>query len=116
LSCKFWGIISGQSLAAFFHYSPRGGAAPFTRTLYCLRNPLLAVLVSCQGKLIAERYADGFDGDTPLRSMSMTKSATATLIGISVQQGRQDVDAHAPIDGRSSQLDQRQVGFSIARV
>jgi CubicO group peptidase (beta-lactamase class C family) len=66
-----------------------------------------AVLVSYRGKLIAERYADGFDGDTPLRGMSMTKSATATIIGILVQQGRLDVDAPAPIDGWSELDDGR---------
>jgi len=66
-----------------------------------------AVLVSYQGKLIAERYADGFDGDTPLRGMSMTKSATATIIGILVRQGRLDVDAPAPVDGWSELDDGR---------
>jgi CubicO group peptidase (beta-lactamase class C family) len=63
-----------------------------------------AVLVNYRGKLIAERYGDGFYGDTPQRGMSMTKSATATLIGILVQQGRLDVNALAPVDGWS-QLD-----------
>jgi CubicO group peptidase (beta-lactamase class C family) len=66
-----------------------------------------AVLVSYGGKLIAERYADGFDGDTPQRGMSMTKSATATLIGILVQQDRLDVNALAPIDGWSELDDGR---------
>lgn len=66
-----------------------------------------AVLVSYRGKLIAERYADGFDGDTPQRGMSMTKSATATLIGILVQQGRLDLNAPAPVDGWSELDDGR---------
>jgi CubicO group peptidase (beta-lactamase class C family) len=66
-----------------------------------------AVLVSYRGKLIAERYAEGFDGDTPQRGMSMTKSATATLIGILVQQGLLDVNAPAPINGWSELDDGR---------
>ena len=66
-----------------------------------------AVLVSYRGKLIAERYADGFEGDTPQRGMSMTKSATATLIGILVQQGHLDITAPAPIDGWSELEDGR---------
>jgi CubicO group peptidase (beta-lactamase class C family) len=66
-----------------------------------------AVLVSYRGKLIAERYADGFDGDTPQRGMSMTKSATATTIGILVQQGLLDVNAPAPINGWSELDDGR---------
>ena len=66
-----------------------------------------AVLVSYRGKLIAERYADGFDGNTPQRGMSMTKSATATLIGILVRQGRLDIEELAPIDGWSELDDGR---------
>lgn len=66
-----------------------------------------AVLVSYRGKLIAERYGEGFDGDTPQRGMSMTKSVTATLIGILVQQGRLDVNALAPIEGWSELDDGR---------
>ncbi|MGI9284435.1 MAG: hypothetical protein ACR2P1_03550, partial [Pseudomonadales bacterium] len=53
-----------------------------------------AVLVHHEGKLIAERYAEGFDGETPLRSMSMTKSATSALVGILVGQGKLDI--HKP--------------------
>ncbi len=84
-------------------------ASTFTETTDDIENiqNTRAVLVSYQGKLIAERYADGFDGDTPQRGMSMTKSATATVIGILVQQGRLDVDAPAPIDGWSELNDGR---------
>jgi CubicO group peptidase (beta-lactamase class C family) len=66
-----------------------------------------AVRVSYRDKLIAERYADGFDGDIPQRGMSMTKSATATIIGILVQQGRLDVTAPAPLDAWSERDDGR---------
>lgn len=66
-----------------------------------------AVLVHYQGELIAERYADGFDGDTPLRGMSMTKSASSTLVGILVGQGRLDIHLPAPVDGWSELDDPR---------
>lgn len=56
-----------------------------------------AVLVHYKGELVAERYGEGFDGDTPLRGMSMTKSATSTLVGILVGQGKLDIHAPAPI-------------------
>ena len=66
-----------------------------------------AVLVHHKGHLLAERYAEGFDGDTPLRGMSMTKSVSATVIGILVGQGRLDIHDPAPIDGWSELSDGR---------
>jgi CubicO group peptidase (beta-lactamase class C family) len=77
-----------------------------TDDIYKAKNTR-AVLVHYKGNLIAERYAEGFDGDTPLRGMSMTKSATATVIGILVGQGRLDIHAPAPIDGWSELDDGR---------
>lgn len=84
-------------------------ASAFTETTHDIEKAqnTRAVLVSYKGKLIAERYVDGFDGDTPQRGMSMTKSATATIIGILVQQGRLDVNAPAPINGWSELDDGR---------
>jgi CubicO group peptidase (beta-lactamase class C family) len=66
-----------------------------------------AVLVHYKGELIAERYAQGFDGDTPLRGMSMTKSVSATLIGILVGQGKLDIHEPAPVRGWSELDDAR---------
>jgi CubicO group peptidase (beta-lactamase class C family) len=54
----------------------------------------LAVVVLHDGKLVAERYAAGITPDTRLPGWSMTKSITATLVGILAEQGRLDV--HAP--------------------
>jgi CubicO group peptidase (beta-lactamase class C family) len=56
-----------------------------------------ALLVHYDGQLIAERYADGFDKNTPLRGMSMTKSVTSAQIGILVQQGKLDISQPANI-------------------
>lgn len=66
-----------------------------------------AVLVHYQGQLIAERYAEGFDSATPLRGMSMTKSATSALVGILVGQGKLDIHQPAPVDGWSELDDPR---------
>jgi CubicO group peptidase (beta-lactamase class C family) len=66
-----------------------------------------AVLVHHKGELIAERYGEGFDGDTPLRGMSMTKSASATVVGILVGQGRLDIREPAPVRGWSELSDAR---------
>ena len=44
-----------------------------------------AVLIVYRGKIIAERYADGFSRNTPLVGWSMTKSVLNALVGILVQ-------------------------------
>lgn len=46
-----------------------------------------AVLVVRNGELIAERYAEGFDSDTPQLGWSMAKSVTNLLVGRLVEQG-----------------------------
>jgi CubicO group peptidase (beta-lactamase class C family) len=46
-----------------------------------------AVVVVRNGELVAERYADGFDAETPQLGWSMTKSVTNLLVGRLVQQG-----------------------------
>jgi CubicO group peptidase (beta-lactamase class C family) len=47
-----------------------------------------AVLVVHHGKLVAERYDDGFGAETRQLGWSMTKTVTAGLIGIAVKEGR----------------------------
>ena len=56
-----------------------------------------AVLVVYDGKIIAERYAEGFDKNSRLMGWSMTKSVTSALIGILVKDGKLDVDKAAPV-------------------
>lgn len=51
-----------------------------------------AVVVLKDGKLIAEKYADGFDLNTPILGWSMTKSLTSALIGILVKQGKLNIE------------------------
>ena len=49
-----------------------------------------ALAVISQGTVIAERYADGMDRDTPHLGWSMGKSVTSLLIGHLVMQGKLD--------------------------
>ena len=54
----------------------------------------LAVVVLHDGRLVAERYAEGITPHTRLPGWSMTKSVTATWAGVLAAQGR--LDATAP--------------------
>jgi CubicO group peptidase (beta-lactamase class C family) len=54
-------------------------------------------LVVYDGKIIAERYAPGYDRNTRHVSWSMGKSVTAALIGILVGEGHFKVDDPAPV-------------------
>ncbi len=56
-----------------------------------------AFVVTWQGRLIAERYAEGLTAQTPLEGWTMGKSVTATLFGILVKDGVYDLDQLAPI-------------------
>jgi CubicO group peptidase (beta-lactamase class C family) len=56
-----------------------------------------AVVVVQDGKVIAERYADGVGVDTPLLGFSMTKSVINALIGLLTQQGLVTPSMTAPI-------------------
>ncbi|NOD84873.1 serine hydrolase [Ruegeria sp. HKCCD6119] len=50
-----------------------------------------AVVVVQGGRIVAERYAEGFDADTPLLGWSMTKTVTAGLIGTLIKAGQMNV-------------------------
>ncbi len=54
-------------------------------------------VVAVDGKIVDERYADGFDVETPFLSWSMAKSVTATLVGAAVKRGLVDVNDPAPV-------------------
>lgn len=51
------------------------------------------MVVVKDGRVVAERYGEGFGPDTPLLGWSMTKTITAGLIGTLVGAGRMDVSA-----------------------
>lgn len=54
------------------------------------------VLVLHKGQIIAERYTDGFNKNTPILGWSMTKSVLATLYGILEYQGKINVAQNRP--------------------
>ena len=56
-----------------------------------------AIVVLYKGKLIAEKYADGFTKNSKILGWSMTKSITATYFGILQKQGKIDINKPAPI-------------------
>jgi len=56
-----------------------------------------AVVVVYDGRLIAERYAPGFEPSMPLLGWSMSKSVTNALVGILVKAGKLDPQAPAPV-------------------
>jgi len=52
-----------------------------------------AVVVIYKDSLIMESYANGFDKDTEILGWSMTKSITATLIGMMIKDKKLDLDS-----------------------
>ena len=75
--------------AALDHAFEEPPEPPFRRTK--------AVVVVQDGRVIAERYADGIGVDTPLLGFSMTKSVVNALIGLLTQQGLVTPSFTAPI-------------------
>jgi len=66
-----------------------------------------AVLVHYKGNLIAEKYAEGFHGDLPLRGMSMTKSVVSALAGVLAHQGKLDVSSTTGLPAYKNAKDAR---------
>jgi CubicO group peptidase (beta-lactamase class C family) len=85
--------------AALDHAFDEPAAPPFRRTK--------AVVVVHEGKVIAERYAEGIGVDTPLLGFSMTKSVVNALVGILTQQGLVTPSMPAPIPEWRSANDPR---------
>src|SRR6185369_4754149 len=56
-----------------------------------------AIVVMKDGRVIAERYADGIGIDTPLLGFSATKSVMSALAGILVRKGTLDLNKPVPI-------------------
>lgn len=57
-----------------------------------------SVIVIYKDKIIAEKYADGFNKNSKILGWSMTKSITGTLFGILQKQDKIDITQPAPID------------------
>ncbi len=63
----------------------------------------MAVLVLSNGKLVAEKYAEGISQTTPLPGFSMAKSMTATMLGLLVLHKGLDVRAVVANAGKLSE-------------
>lgn len=61
-----------------------------------------AVVVVKDGRIVGERYSEGFDAETPLLGWSMTKTVTAAIIGTLVRDGQLSVDQNDLFEGWSS--------------
>jgi CubicO group peptidase (beta-lactamase class C family) len=61
------------------------------------RQNTRGIVVVHRGRIIGERYADGWGPYTPQISWSMGKSIAATLIGVLIEQGELAVDDPAPV-------------------
>jgi CubicO group peptidase (beta-lactamase class C family) len=66
-----------------------------------------AIVIMRDGRIIAERYAQGIGPSTPLLSYSVSKSVINALIGILVRQGKLDLYAPAPVSAWNSPGDPR---------
>lgn len=56
-----------------------------------------AFVVFSEGRIVAERYGEGFSKDTRLVSWSMAKTVTAVMIGQLISDGRLRLDDSAPV-------------------
>jgi CubicO group peptidase (beta-lactamase class C family) len=67
-----------------------------------------AVVVVYDGQLIAERYAPGFDLNTPQLGWSMSKSVTNALVGLLVLNGKLELHRPVPVPEWQKDGDSRQ--------
>ena len=66
-----------------------------------------AIVVVYDGRIVAERYAPGFNKDTRLLGWSMSKSVTAALVGTLIASGNLALDAPPPIPEWKDKTDPR---------
>jgi CubicO group peptidase (beta-lactamase class C family) len=71
------------------------------------------VVVIQGGRLVAERYGEGFDEDSLMISWSMAKSVTAALVGIAVLDGKLTLES--PLDIRDWAPDDRRRKITISQ-
>lgn len=62
-------------------------------------NPIFthAIVVVYDGRIIAEKYAEGFNRDSRMMGWSMTKSVTNAMVGVLVKEGKLKTEDPAPV-------------------
>lgn len=81
----------------------------FAEAAYGAGSKTTAVLIVRAGRILAERYAEGFDAFTPQRTWSVGKSMAVTVLGAAVQEGLLDVKAPTSLPEWARPGDPRQV-------
>ncbi|MEM8771525.1 MAG: serine hydrolase [Pseudomonadota bacterium] len=79
----------------------------FDRVTYGEGTETTAVMVVHNGKIVAERYREGFDATTPQRTWSVAKSIAATIIGAAAEEGILSVSEPAGLAAWSAPGDPR---------
>jgi CubicO group peptidase (beta-lactamase class C family) len=75
-----------------------------------------ALLITYDGRLLAERYAEGFDATTPLPGWSMAKSVTNALVGILVERGELELEAPAPVPEWHEDSDDPRAAITLSQL
>ena len=82
-------------------------SAAFDEISYGNGTRTASVIVVQGGQIVAERYDRGIDHETPVRTWSVAKSLTATIIGAARRKGMIDIDYPAVIEAWNSGADPR---------
>lgn len=72
-----------------------------------------AIAIIHDGKLVAERYADGVTPETPLIGWSMAKSVTALMVGLLVGDGELSPDAPANVPQWQTEPDDPRAAITL---
>jgi CubicO group peptidase (beta-lactamase class C family) len=92
-----WPLGDNDAHGAFAEVNGEGLDAALDWAMSRVDQNTRALVVVYRGKIIGERYAEGFGKDTPQISWSQGKSITAALIGVLAEQGEITLDESAPV-------------------
>lgn len=94
-----WPIGDRDAVEELPENHPLGGVvlAAFDRSTYGRGSDTTAVVIVREGRIVAERYREGYDMHRPQRTWSVAKSIAATIVGVAVHQGLIDLDQPAPV-------------------
>lgn len=73
-----------------------------------------AIVVARNGRIVAERYGEGFSAETPLLGWSMTKTVTAAIMGTLVKDGLLSLDRANLVPGWTDERAQISVADLLA--